>query len=182
MYVVQPPGFKIKNQEHKVYMLKKELYGLKQAPRAWYNQIDHYLLNNGFIRSDHEPTLYIKNDHQSNILILCLYVDDIIYTGNMLLDEFKATMKNEFEMTDLGLMRYFLGIEVKQTQDGMFMSQQKYATDILKKFKMDRCKPVDTPIEVGTKLSKMMWVLLLMRLCISNLLVVLCILLLLGLI
>ena len=72
----------------------------------------------------------------------------------MQLDEFKSAMKNEFEMTDLGLMRYFLGIEVKKTQDGMFMSQQKYATEIFKKFKMDRCKPVDTPIEVGTQLSK----------------------------
>jgi len=131
-----------------VYKLKKALYGLKQAPRAWYNRKNRYLLNNGFRRSDHEPTLYIKNDHQGNILILCLYVDDIIYSGNMELDEFKSAMKNEFEMTDLGLMRYFLGIEVKQTQDGMFMSQQKYATDILKKFKMDRCKPVDTPIEL----------------------------------
>ena len=87
-------------------------------------------MNNGSRRRNHEPTLYIRNDHQSNILILCLYVDDIIYTGNMQLDEFKVAMKNEFEMTDLGLMRYFLGIEVKQTHDGIFMSHQKYATDI----------------------------------------------------
>ena len=87
-------------------------------------------------------------------MILCLYVNDLIYTSNVQLDECKALMKNEFEMTYLGLMRYCLGIEVNQTQYGMFMSQQKYATDILKKFKMDRCKLVDTPIEVGTKLSK----------------------------
>ena len=105
VYFDQPPGFEIKNQNHKVYRLKKALYGLKQAPRSWNNWLDHYLLNNGFRRRDHEPTLYIKNDHQGNMLILYLYVDDIIYTGNMLLDEFKVAMKNEFEMTDLGLMR-----------------------------------------------------------------------------
>ena len=90
------------------------MYGLKQAPRAWYSRIDNYLLNDGFRRSNNEPTLYIKEDRQGNILILCLYVDDMIYTRNMLLDEFKATMTNVFEMTNLGLLKYFLGIEVKQ--------------------------------------------------------------------
>ena len=72
----------------------------------------------------------------------------------MLLDEFKATMTNEFEMTDLGLMKYFLGIEVKQSDDGIFINQQKYATDVLKKFKKENSKTIDTPIEFGTKLSK----------------------------
>ena len=154
VYVHQPPGFKIKGQEHKVYKLKKALYGLKQAPRAWYNRIDNYLLKDGFRGSNNEPTLYIKEDSHGNIFISCLYVDDMIYTGNMLLDEFKTTMTNEFEMTDLGLMKYFLGIEVKQSDDGIFISQQKYATDILKTFKMENHKSIDTPIEFGTKLSK----------------------------
>ena len=130
------------------------MYGLKRALRAWYSRIDNYLLKDGFRRSNNEPTLYIKEDSHGNILILCLYVDDMIYTGNMLLDEFKTTMTNEFEMTDLGLMKYFLGIEVKQSDDGIFISQQKYATDVLKTFKMENSKPIDTPIEFGTKLSK----------------------------
>ena len=154
VYVQQPPGFEVKGQENKVYKLKKALYGLKQAPRAWYSRIDRYLLKDGFRRSNNEPTLYIKANQQGNILILCLYVDDMIYTGNMLLDEFKEAMKCEFEMTDLGLMKYFLGIEVEQKHDGIFISQQKYATDVLKKFRMENCKPADTPIAFGTKLSK----------------------------
>ena len=101
------------------------MYGLKRALRAWYSRIDNYLLKDGFRRSNNEPTLYIKEDSHGNILILCLYVDDMIYTGNMLLDEFKTTMTNEFEMTDLGLMKYFLGIEVKQSDDGIFLSVNK---------------------------------------------------------
>ena len=114
VYVHQPPGFKVKTQEHRVYKLKKALYGLKQAPRAWYSRIDYYLLKDGFNRSENEPTLYIKVNQLGNILILCLYVDDMIYTWNMMLDAFRSAMKNEFEMTDLGLMKYFLGIEVDQ--------------------------------------------------------------------
>jgi hypothetical protein len=80
VYVDQPPGFEVKGQEQKVYKLKKSLYGLKQAPRAWYSRIDSYFLNDGFNRSNNEPTLYIKADQQGKILILCLYVDDMIYT------------------------------------------------------------------------------------------------------
>ena len=150
----QPPGFEVKGQKHRVYKLKKSLYGLKQSPRVWYNRIDQYLLKDGFCRSNNEPTLYIKVNQQGKILILCLYVDDMIYTGNMMLDEFKAAMKSEFEMTDLGLMKYFLGIEVEQSNHGICISQHKYAVDILKTFKMEKCKPVDTPIAIGTKLSK----------------------------
>jgi hypothetical protein len=78
----------------------------------------------------------------------------MIYIGNMMLDAFRSTMKNEFEVTDLGLMKYVLGIEVDQSNHGIFVSQQKYAADVLKKFKMEKCKPADTPISLGNKLSK----------------------------
>jgi hypothetical protein len=78
----------------------------------------------------------------------------MIYTGNMMLDAFRSAMKNEFEMTDLGLMKHFLGIEVDQSDHGIFISQQKYVADVLKKLKMEKCNPVDTPITLGTKLSK----------------------------
>ena len=134
----QPHGFEVKGQEHRVYKLKKALYGLKQALRAWYSRIDQYLLKDGFSRSNNEPTLYIKVNQQGKILILCLYVDDMIYTGNMMLDEFKEAMKSEFEMIDLGLMKYFLGIEVEQSNHGICISQQKYGADILKKFKIGK--------------------------------------------
>ena len=101
--------------EDKVYRLQKALYGLKQAPRAWNSKIDGYFNQNGFKRSPSEPSLYIKKEG-TEILVVCLYVDDLIYFGTNLkmVQEFKRKMMLEFEMTDLGLMRYFLGIQVKQ--------------------------------------------------------------------
>jgi len=116
VYVDQPPRYEVKDQEHRVYKLKKALYGLKQAPRAWYSRIDSYLIKNGFNRSENEPTLYVKTDPPGNILLVCIYVDDMIYTGNLMLEEFKTVMQKEFEMTDMGLMRYFLGLEVDQSE------------------------------------------------------------------
>jgi hypothetical protein len=107
---------------------------LKQAPRAWYSRIDSYMIKNEFIRSTSEPTLYTKVNEQGQILIVCLYVDDLIYTSNLTIDMFKSTMKKEFEMTDLGLMNYFLGIEVTQNDKGIFICQSKYARDVLKRF------------------------------------------------
>jgi hypothetical protein len=154
VYVDQPPGYEITGREQMVYKLKKSLYGLKQAPRSWYSRIDAYLIKNGFIRSKNEPTLYIKNDQHGKMLIICLYVDDMIYTGNLKIDEFKVVMEKEFEMTDLGLMKYFLSIEVSPLESGMFIIQSKYASDLLKRFKMFECKAAATPIALGTKLSK----------------------------
>jgi hypothetical protein len=88
------------------------------------------------------------------ILIVCLYVDDMIYTGNLELTNFKHAMQSEFEMSDLGIMKYFLGIEVDQSTKGIFVYQKKYAADIIKKFRMEECNPTKTPIPLGTKLSK----------------------------
>jgi hypothetical protein len=96
VYVDQPPGFEVKEKTTKVYRLKKVLYGLKQAPRACYNKIDTYLIKNSFSRSQNEPTLYTKTDQESKILIVCLYVDDMIYTGNIELTSFKHAMQFEF--------------------------------------------------------------------------------------
>jgi hypothetical protein len=105
-----------------VYKFKKVLYGLKQALRSWYSHIDSYLTQNGFQRSESEPTLYIKEKHQGNMLSFCLYMDDLIFTGNFGIEEFNSVLKDAFEMTDLGIMRYFLGIEVHQYKTGIFIS------------------------------------------------------------
>lgn len=155
VYVEKPAGYIKRGQERKVYKLRKALYGLKQAPRTWYTRIDSYFLKNGFLRCPYEHTLYVKSGH-NDILIVCLYVDDLIFAGNNeeLIAEFKDTMVKEFEMTDLGLMSYFLGIEVSQTDSGIFISQKKYAVDILKRFRMDSCKSVSTPMQEKLKLSK----------------------------
>jgi len=113
VYVAQPEGFVVSEQESKVYRLKKALYGLKQAPRAWYSKINSYLQENGFERSKNEPTLYVKKRGKADFLVMCLYVDDMIYMGSCesLIAEFKSFMMKNIEMTDLGLLHYFLGLE-----------------------------------------------------------------------
>jgi hypothetical protein len=114
-----------------------------------------YLFSQQWVQQEHhEPTLYTKRDQRGNILIVCLYVDEMINTIHFLLNEFKVAMQSEFEMTNLGLMKWFLGIEVEKPEKEIFICQQKYATDILKRFKMNKRKPIDTPIAIGTKLSK----------------------------
>eukprot|EP01018_Ginkgo_biloba_P023828 Gb_00935 [translate_table: standard] len=155
IYVEQPQGFDIVGKENKVYKLKKELYGLKKASRAWYSRIDTYFQQKEFQKISSDPNLYIKVIG-SDILIVSLYVDDLIYTGNNhhMLHDFKVDMCKEFEMSDLGQLHYFLGIEIWQSEKGIFMSQAKYAMDILKKFNMSDCKPLATPVKFGLKLSK----------------------------
>eukprot|EP00253_Pinus_taeda_P017998 PITA_17998 len=155
VHVTQPPGYEIEGQEKKVYPLRKALYGLKHAPHTWYNRIDAYLLANGFDKCDGEPTLYI-GESEGKILIVILYVDDLPFTGSddFLIADFKQVMKSEFEMNELGLLRYFLGIEVKQTQYDIFISQAMYVIEILERFKIQNNKSAPTPTVIGLKLSK----------------------------
>ncbi|GKV31585.1 hypothetical protein SLEP1_g40262 [Rubroshorea leprosula] len=98
----------------------------------------------------------IVEDKTRGFMLVCLYVDDLIFTSNNanIFEEFKKAMTQEFEMTDIGLMSYDLGIEVKQNEDGIFISQEAYAKKVLEKFEMANCKPVSTPIACGTRLSK----------------------------
>ncbi|KAJ0802818.1 putative RNA-directed DNA polymerase [Helianthus annuus] len=155
VYVTQPPGFEVKGEEHKVYRLHKALYGLKQSPRAWYECINSYLNDNSYVRLTSEPTVYTKKTDEGNIIIICIYVDDIIYTSSsqQLIEEFRMKMIQEFDMTDLGKLAYFLGLEISQTVNGVFVSQKKYAIDLLKKFGMWGCKGVVTPMNKGEKLQ-----------------------------
>jgi len=151
IYVEQPEGFVKHGEEDKVYLL----YGLKQAPRAWYSRINDHLLSIGFTKSLSEFTLYVK-DKGNSFLIVSLYVDDLLVTGDdtKLIDEFKQEMMQAFEMTDLGLMTYFLGIEIKQGENEVFICQRKYAKEILRKFQMDECKVVSTPMNQKEKFIK----------------------------
>nr|GEU60672.1 hypothetical protein [Tanacetum cinerariifolium] len=155
VYVQQPQGYVVKNNEHKVYKLQKALYGLKQAPRAWFSRIEAYFDKEGFTRSSCEHALFIKTTSDGKLLFVNIYVDDLLYTGNDegMLDEFKSSMKDEFEMTDMGKMRYFLGIEVFQSPVGIHVSQQKYAVEILTRFNMLDCNTVVNPIVPGCKLK-----------------------------
>jgi Reverse transcriptase (RNA-dependent DNA polymerase) len=114
-----------------------------------------YFKSHGFVQCSYEHALYVKIEN-GDMLILSLYVDDLIFMGSsgVMIDEFKMVMKKKFEMTDLGLMSYFLGLEIKQGDEGIFVSQEGYAKGILKRFKMEDCKPVSTPVDCGVKLSR----------------------------
>ena len=104
----------VEGEEDKVYHLKKALYRLKQAPWAWNSHIDSYFQGNGFVKCPYEHAVYIKKNAHDEILIACLYVDDLLFTENskQIFHEFKQAMFKEFEMTDFGLMSFFLGIVV----------------------------------------------------------------------
>ncbi|GAA0159796.1 transmembrane signal receptor [Lithospermum erythrorhizon] len=154
--VNEPQGFVVKGCEGKVLKLKKTLYGLKQAPRAWYSRIDSYFINQRFRRSESEPTIYIKTQGQSNTLIVSLYVDDLIFTGNneKMIQKFKETIMRTFEISDHSLMHYFLGMKIAQSEEGIFLFQKKYRENLLKKFGMYGCKRVTTPLVTNEKYKK----------------------------
>ncbi|GKC58345.1 retrovirus-related pol polyprotein from transposon TNT 1-94 [Tanacetum coccineum] len=118
--------------------------------------IDSYFVAEGFEKCPNEQTLFTKKNDAGNFLIVSIYVDDLIYTGDdeTMLKSFKESMMKSFDMTDLGIMRYFLGIEVSQGNGGNFICQRRYATEVLKRFGMFECKAVKTPIAVGMELNK----------------------------
>jgi hypothetical protein len=151
VYIEQPQGFEVSDRETHVCLLRKALYGLKQAPRAWYSRIDTYLLQMGFEKSDADPNLYfiIRGE---DTLILILYVDDLFITeAEDLIADCKLGLASEFEMSDIGLMHYFLGMEVWQEEGHIFLGQGKYATNILSRFQMEDCRPMSTPMITNWK-------------------------------
>lgn len=159
----QPKGYVIQGSEEKVYKLHKALYGLKQAPRALFSRLEtlfsrleSYFLRKGFQRSNYEQTLFIKKDEQGSILAVSMYVDDLMFTGNneRMMTVFKRSMKEEFDNTDLGKMHFFLGIEVVQKRDGIFICQKKYASEVLLRFGLNECNPVTNPMVPDQKLHK----------------------------
>ncbi|GJV70588.1 putative ribonuclease H-like domain-containing protein [Tanacetum coccineum] len=155
VYVCQPPGFEDPQFPDKVYKVEKALYGLHQAPRAWYETLSTYLLENGFRRGTIDKTLFIKKD-KGDILLVQVYVDDIIFgsTKKSLCVEFEQMMHKRFQMSSMGELTFFLGLQVKQKDDGIFISQDKYVADILKKFDFATVKTASTPIETNKALLK----------------------------
>nr|GEW21771.1 putative ribonuclease H-like domain-containing protein [Tanacetum cinerariifolium] len=131
VYVCQPPGFEDPHFPNKVYKVEKALYGLHQAPKAWYEKLSTYLLENGFRRGIIDKTLFIKKD-KSDILINA----------------------QKFQMSSMGELTFFLGLQVMQRDDGIFISQDKYMADILKKFDFSSIKTTSTPIETNKALLK----------------------------
>ncbi|GJU15696.1 putative ribonuclease H-like domain-containing protein [Tanacetum coccineum] len=133
----------------------KALYGLHQAPRAWYETLSTYLIENGFRKGIIDKTLFIKKD-KGDILLVQVYVDDIIFgsTKKSLCTEFESLMHKKFQMSSMGELTFFLGLQVKQKDDGIFISQDKYVADILKKFDFSLVKTASTPIETNKALVK----------------------------
>ena len=111
---------------------------MKQAQRAWYSRIDGYFLKNIFVKCPYEHAIYVKIKENGDTFIVCLYMDDLIFTGNnpKMFRYFNQVMIKEFKMTNIGLISYYLGIEIKQEEDETFMNQQKFAMEVLKRFKM----------------------------------------------
>ena len=125
--VEQPPEYEQEGHEDKVYKLKKALYWLKEATRAWNTSIDSYFLKTGLQKCPYEHALYMKQSKKGDVLFVSLYVDDLIFSENnpSMVEEFKESMVREFEMTDMGLMSYYLDIEVSQSDEGIFICQKK---------------------------------------------------------
>jgi len=154
VYVIQPPGFEDHKYPYHVFKLKKKLYGLKQTPRQWYERLSNFLLSQGYEKGKTNKTLFIKKAY-NEIILVQVYIDDIIFgsTNETLCEQFVKVMQGEFEMSMMGELNYFLGLQIKQLQHGTFLSQSKYCKELLKKFDMENCKDAATPIATGCYLD-----------------------------
>ncbi|KZV22697.1 Cysteine-rich RLK (receptor-like protein kinase) 8 [Dorcoceras hygrometricum] len=154
VFMDAPPGF----ENHfggNVCRLHKSLYGLKQSPRAWFEKFSKSVKNQGYTQGQSDHTMFIKSSGTGKVAVLIVYVDDIIISGN---DEeeihrLKKCLSSEFEVKDLGPLRYFLGMEVARSKKGIYVSQRKYILDLLKDTGMTGCRPSDTPIDPNLKLG-----------------------------
>ncbi|KAK2414048.1 putative mitochondrial protein [Trifolium repens] len=153
VYMDIPPGFEDRFGSN-VCKLNKSLYGLKQSPRAWFEKFTQSMKKQGYIQGQADHTLFTKFSQDGKIAVLIVYVDDIVLTGNDTdeMGRVKEKLAVDFEIKDLGSMRYFLGMEVARSKDGIVVSQQKYILDLLKETGMSGCRPADTPMDPNAKL------------------------------
>ena len=154
VYVEQPPGFEDPKRPNHVFKLSKALYGLKQAPRAWYERLRDFLLSKDFKIGKVDTTLFTKRIGK-DLFVCQIYVDDIIFgsTNELFCEEFGKMMSKEFEMSMIGELSFFLGLQIKQLKDGIFISQSKYLKDMLKKFGLENAKPIKTPMATNGHLD-----------------------------
>ncbi|GJR41531.1 retrovirus-related pol polyprotein from transposon TNT 1-94 [Tanacetum coccineum] len=147
VYVSQPEGFIDPEFPDHVYRLEKTLYGLKQAPRAWYDKLSSFLIEHGFTKGIIDPTLFTRR-HGGDILLVQVYVDDIIFgsTNPKFSKRFENLMKNNFEMSMIDELKFFLGLQVHQSSRGIFISQSQNTIELLKKHGLDECVSMSTPM------------------------------------
>ncbi|CAL8078553.1 unnamed protein product [Prunus armeniaca] len=155
VYVEQPKGFEDPHHPNDMFQLKKALYGLKQAPRAWYERLSSHLLGNGYVRGSVDKTLFVKR-FKRDVLIAQVYVDDIVVgsTSDLHVQEFIHVMTSEFEISLVGELNYFLGLQIKQSHAGIFVSQLKYAKHLVKKFGLEGAKYARTPMSTSAKIHR----------------------------
>lgn len=151
----QAPSFVDPNHPDYVYRLIKSIYGLKQAPRAWYQRLSSYLQVLGFKISQLDNSLFIFHGPTYVIFVL-VYVDDIVITGSTstAVSQLISSLQKEFAIKDLGPLHYSLALKATRDKSGLFLTQTKYALDLLKRFNMDGAKPVRTPMAAGLQLSQ----------------------------
>jgi hypothetical protein len=147
-------GFESPKYPDRVYKLSKALYGLKQAPWAWYARLKTFLLEHEYVMGSVDKTFFTLN-HGTNFLLVQIYVDDIIFGGSShtLVSIFQEMMESEFQMSMMGELTFFLGIQVKQMKQGTFVHQTKYTNDLMKKFNKAELKPVSTPMSFAASLG-----------------------------
>ncbi|MCH92777.1 gag-pol polyprotein [Trifolium medium] len=155
VYVEQPKGFVDPNFPNHVYRPKKALYGLKQAPRAWYERLTEFLDKNGYRKGGNDKNLFVKEEGRK-LMIAQIYVDDIVFGGmsDQMVHHFVQQMHLEFEVSLVGELTFFLGLQVKQMEDSIFISQSKYARNIVKKFGMENSSHKRTHAATHLKLTK----------------------------
>ncbi|KAE8704478.1 hypothetical protein F3Y22_tig00110450pilonHSYRG00264 [Hibiscus syriacus] len=153
IYMTQPMGFQSQDHPEYVCKLRKALYGLKQAPRAWYGKIAEFLTKSGYLVTPADSSLFVKAN-EGKLSIVLVYVDDLIITGDDEAEilQTKENLSVRFQMKELGQLKHFLGLEVDRTHEGIFLCQQKYAKDLLKRFGMLECKSTSTPMEPNIKM------------------------------
>ncbi|EOY13955.1 Uncharacterized protein TCM_032871 [Theobroma cacao] len=154
LFVQQPPSFEDFEKFDHVFKLHKALYGLKQAPRAWYERLSKFLIENGYDRGSIDTTLFIKR-YLNDLIVVQIYVDDIIFgaTNEALCKNFAKEMQGEFKMSMMGELKYFLGLQIKQSEEEIFINQERYTYDMLKKFDVMKLKSNSTPMSPSTKLD-----------------------------
>ena len=154
VYMMQPPGFKDLSKPTHVCRLQKAIYGLKLAPRAWYTALKNAILQHGFHSSKADSSLFIYSQG-SIISYFLVYVDDLVIIGNNSISvaSIIKQLGAKFYLKDMGLLHFFLGIEVVPTQAGLFLSQHKYVRDLLSKTNMSAAKDVSTPLSTSQSLK-----------------------------
>ena len=155
VFIDQSLGFEEKSNKRRVCKLKKSLYGLKQSPRAWFEHFGKAIKSHGYTQSRVDDTMIFKHSNEGKIVVLIVYVDDIIVTDDDHLEimRLKMMLARDFEIKDLGALKYFLGMEFSRSRKGIFVSQRKYVLDLLKETGLMGCKAAKTPIESNLKLQ-----------------------------